>query len=130
MQFFTRSENRSAVYCFLHDFQSTGAMTVVTLLWPTGSRHIRTIRAIPRQLPSISFDTQTFVIKHPYSGFAVALQAFCDVLWRAQALQGDALFIFVSDLLRPRGRWLTPRSFSTDQWLRDGRNLTGHPRIH
>lgn len=35
---------------------------------------------------------------------------------------GAALVIFISDLPRPRGWWLPPRSFTPVQWLRDGRN--------
>ena len=44
-------------------------MSVVTLLWPTGSRHEENLRAIPGQLPLITVDTQTFVMNRPHLDF-------------------------------------------------------------
>jgi len=44
-------------------------MSVVTLLWPTGSRHEENLRAIPGQLPLMAVNTQTFVMNRFHLGF-------------------------------------------------------------
>ena len=44
-------------------------MSVVTLLWPTGSRHEENLRAITGQLLLMAVDTQTFVMNRFRLGF-------------------------------------------------------------
>lgn len=77
--------------------------SVVTLRWPTGSRHEENLKVIRGRLRPITVDTQTFVMNRLRFGFRRCAASVLRAVDEDSPPLGAALVIFISDLPRPRG---------------------------